>query len=152
MNNLWKGMVAGFVGTVVLSALMMAKSMMGLMPQLDVIKMLAGMMGTGPAGGWVAHFALGTVVWGGLFAWLNPNIPGESQWLKGTVFGIGAWLLMMILPMPMAGAGLFGMKLGVMAPVMTLVLHVIYGAVLGATYGALIGSSPEGQIGQSQQS
>jgi hypothetical protein len=37
--------------------------------------------------------------------------------------------------MPMAGAGLFGMNMGVMAPMMTLVLHLIFGAVLGWVYG-----------------
>jgi len=36
--------------------------------------------------------------------------------------------------MPMAGVGLFGMTMGLMAPMMTLVLHVIFGAVLGVTY------------------
>lgn len=41
---------------------------------------------------------------------------------------------MMVMLMPMAGAGLFGMNLGVMAPVMTLVLHLIFGAVLGLSY------------------
>ena len=43
--------------------------------------------------------------------------------------------MMMIVIMPMAGAGLFGMNMGVMAPVMTLMLHVIFGAVLGLVYG-----------------
>ena len=33
--------------------------------------------------------------------------------------------------MPMAGAGLFGMKLGMMAPLMTWVLHLVFGAVMG---------------------
>ncbi len=51
------------------------------------------------------------------------------------IFGVGAWIATMILVMPLAGAGLFGMNLGVAAPVMTLVLHVIYGAVLGGVYG-----------------
>ncbi|MEO8848412.1 MAG: hypothetical protein ABI440_07270 [Casimicrobiaceae bacterium] len=41
------------------------------------------------------------------------------------VFAIGAWLGMMIVVMPMAGAGLFGMKLGPMAPIMTLIVHII---------------------------
>lgn len=141
MNNVVKGMLAGLAGTVALSALMMLKTMMGLMPELDVIKMLSGMMGTGPAGGWIAHFMIGTVLWGALFAWFNANIPGDSQWKKGTVFGIGAWVLMMVAVMPMAGAGFFGLNLGVMAPVMTLVLHIIYGAVMGATYGALLGQA-----------
>lgn len=45
---------------------------------------------------------------------------------------------MMIMLMPMAGAGLFGMKMGLMAPMMTLVLHLIFGTVLGWCYGRLI--------------
>lgn len=36
--------------------------------------------------------------------------------------------------MPMAGKGLFGMHIGIMAPTMTLVLHLIFGAVLGWVY------------------
>ena len=35
------------------------------------------------------------------------------------------------------GAGFFGLKMGMMAPFMTLMLHVIYGAVLGYVYGKL---------------
>ena len=136
-SNVLKGMVAGFVATIVLSALMVMKSMMGLMPQLDVITMLAKMMGgLSPAVGGIAHFMIGSIVWGGLFAWLNPHLPGQAHWLKGIIFGTGAWLLMMIAVMPMAGAGLFGTNLGMMAPVMTLILHVIFGAVLGGVYGA----------------
>lgn len=135
--NILKGMVAGFVATVVLSGLMVIKSMIGLMPELDVIAMLTRMMGaSSPATGWIAHFATGTVVWGGLFARLDPNLPGDSHWLKGIAFGVGAWLLMMIAVMPMAGAGFFGMSLGMMAPVMTLVLHIVFGAVLGGVYAA----------------
>lgn len=137
VSNIWKGMIAGFIATVVLSALMIMKSTMGLMPELNVIAMLSKMMGTAsPATGWVAHFFIGTVIWGGLFAWLDPRLPGGNHWLKGVVFGVGAWILMMIAVMPIAGAGLFGAHLGMMAPVMTLVLHVIFGAVLGAVYGA----------------
>jgi len=141
MNNIGKGVIAGFVATTVLSMLMLMKSAMGLMPELDVVAMLGSMTGTGPAMGWIAHFVIGSVVWGGLFAVLAPSLPGGSLWLKGIVFGIGAWLLMMVAVMPMAGAGLFGMGLGMAAPVMTLMLHVIYGAVLGGVYSALHGSA-----------
>ncbi|HUX25588.1 MAG TPA: DUF6789 family protein [Burkholderiales bacterium] len=137
MNNIVKGVIAGFVATVVLSLLMVMKSAMGLMPELDVISMLSTMMGSGLAMGWIAHFMIGTVIWGGLFALLAPSLPGGSLWLKGVMFGVGAWLLMMVAVMPMAGAGLFGMKFGMVAPVMTLVLHVIFGTVLGGVYAAL---------------
>jgi hypothetical protein len=60
---------------------------------------------------------------------------------KGLSFGVLAWLLMMLIPLPLAGAGLFGMRMGMMAPVMTLVLHLVWGAVLGATYAGLIRSA-----------
>lgn len=143
MNRVVPAMAAGFVATVVLSLLMIIKSMMGLMPGLDVIHMLShmahAMIGTAasPAIGWVIHFLIGTVAWGVLFAVLYPILPGRSSVAKGLVFSVLAWLLMMLIPLPMAGAGLFGLHMGLMAPVMTLVLHLIWGAVLGGTFQAL---------------
>ena len=65
------------------------------------------------------------------------NIQKDYTFLEGIVFAIGAWLAMMVLVMPLAGAGLFGLKLGLMAPVATLVLPIIYGAVLGVAFRAL---------------
>ncbi|SDW12343.1 DUF6789 family protein [Allgaiera indica] len=137
MQKISAGLGAGFIATVVLSALMVAKAMMGLMPALDVIHMLSRMMGAPAFMGWVAHFAIGTIAWGGAFALTYERIPGNSLVVKGIAFGIAAWFAMMVLVMPMAGAGLFGLSLGVAAPVMTLLLHIVYGAVLGAAFGFL---------------
>jgi len=134
MQNILAGFLAGFVATIVLSAMMIAKGMMGVMPELDVIAMLSMMMGAPAALGWLAHFMIGTIAWGGGFAVLYALIPGGTALVKGIVFCIAAWLGMMIVVMPMAGAGLFGMNLGVMAPMMTLMLHIIFGAVLGVVY------------------
>ncbi|MBA8907582.1 DUF6789 family protein [Aminobacter ciceronei] len=142
MNIYVRSMIAGFAATVVLSLLMIMKTAMGIMPQLDVISMLSGMsqnmMGVGGAGiGWLAHFLIGTVLWGVLFALLHDRLPGSEPIMKGISFGILAWLLMMILPMPMVGAGFFGLALGMMAPVMALILHIIWGAVLGIVFRML---------------
>ncbi len=137
MNDITRGVVAGLAATVALSAIMLAKGMMGLMPELNVIAMLAGMMKSGPMMAWVAHFMIGALVWGISYAVLNGSIPGGSNVMKGVVFSLGAWVIMMIAVMPMAGAGVFGMKLGMMAPVMTMMLHAIFGAVLGGVYGKL---------------
>ena len=112
--------------------------MMGVMPELDVIVMLSAMMGAPAIVGWIAHFMIGSIAWGGGFAVLYGAIPGGSALVKGIVFGIAAWLGMMIVVMPMAGAGVFGMAFGIMAPMMTLVLHIIFGAVLGGVYGARV--------------
>lgn len=128
-GNWLKGMAAGFVATVVLSALMLGKTMVGAMPELNPI-----MLGGTPAVGWVTHFMIGTALWGTLFAWLSQRLPFEGHLLNGILFAIGAWLVMMIVMMPMAGAGLFGSHLGMMAPTMTLMLHIVYGFVLGGVY------------------
>ncbi|WP_104018407.1 DUF6789 family protein [Roseovarius nitratireducens] len=144
MTNIAKGMLAGLAATVALSLMMLMKGAMGLMPALDPISMIAMMMGVSTAIAWGVHFMIGTVVWGGAFALLESYLPGGELWLKGVVFGIGAWLIMMVAMMPMAGAGFFGMQLGMMAPIMTLVMHIAFGAVLGGVYAMLLhrGSAP----------
>lgn len=134
MGNVTKGVIAGLAGTVVLSVLMVMKGAMGLMPELDVIAMLGGMMKVPPAAAWAIHFMIGAV-FGLMFAVSYRLIPGGSAVVKGMVFGTGAWLLMMVMVMPMAGAGMFGMKLGMMAPLMTWVLHLVFGAVMGLVFG-----------------
>lgn len=140
-NHIVKGMTSGFIATAAMSVLMVMKSMMGVMPNMDAIQMLTGMahsiMGTPETSivGWLMHFMIGTLAWGTLFAMLFDRIPGKSAVAKGLVFGTGAWLMMMIAVMPMAGAGLFGLRLGIGAPMATLMLHWVFGAVLGALYG-----------------
>ena len=137
MSRLLKGVTAGFAATLVLSALMVIKQMMGIMPELDIAQMLTMMLALpGVAFGWLMHFIIGSVIWGGLFAILAPRLPGTLA-VRGIVFGIAAWLMMMVAIMPMAGAGLFGMQLGILAPMMTLMLHIVFGAVLGWVFGAL---------------
>ena len=142
-THIGKGIIAGFAATVVLSALMVMKAMMGMMPDMNAIKMLTGMAHhlvatpATPVVGWLLHFMIGTLIWGYLFALLFNYLPSQSTAIKGVVFGTAAWLLMMVMVMPMAGAGLFGLHLGIGAPVATLILHWVYGAVLGTVYGKL---------------
>lgn len=134
MSGIGRGIFGGIVATAVMSGLMLMKSAMGLMPQLDVIQMLSMMLGVSLAVAWAMHFGIGAM-WGALFALGYRVIPGSNALTKGLVLGVVAWLMMMIAVMPMAGAGLFGMKMGLMAPMMTLALHLIFGAVLGLVYG-----------------
>ena len=135
MGKISKGVLGGIVATAVMTALTLMKNAMGVMPQLDVIQMLSTMMGVSIVMAWVVHFGIGAM-WGVLFALAYNVIPGGSSLVKGMLFGAGAWLLMMVMVMPMAGAGFFGMKMGLMAPMMTLVLHLVFGAVMGFVYGS----------------
>jgi len=59
--------------------------------------------------------------------------------VQGIILGLIGWLVMMVVIMPMAGAGLFALNLGIMAPIMTATLHVIFGAALGYVFSLLIG-------------
>src|SRR5499427_11066380 len=133
------GIAAGFVATVVLSAMMLVKHSMGLVPELNPIEdivhvadHLTGMTLPLPFG-WIGHFVLGTVAWGIIYAALQASLPGAPV-VKGLIFGALAWLAMMIIFEPLAGDGLFALSLGPQATVATLVLHLIYGAVLGVAY------------------
>ncbi|MEO8249804.1 MAG: DUF6789 family protein [Burkholderiales bacterium] len=132
-----KGMAAGLIATVVLSILMIVKTMMGFMPALDIPSMIAGMMGMSgnTLVGWFIHFMIGIVLYGVAIAVLDSRLPGNSSVAHGITIGVIGWLGMMLTLMPMAGAGLFGMSFGPMAPAMTLVLHLIFGAVLGWYFG-----------------
>jgi hypothetical protein len=137
MNYIHKGMAAGFAGAFVLAGFLLLNREAGFMPELDWIAALGMLTSTGDAGGWLLHFVIGAL-WGALFAWLDPDLPGDGLRQRGIVFSLGGWLLMMFVLMPLAGPGFFGLDYSVLLPLAALALHVIFGAVMGGTYGWLI--------------
>ena len=108
MDDVVKGFTAGFIATLVVTAMMTIKARMGLAPGLDVISLLAELVAAPgqPLYGWLAHFAVGMVVWGGLFALASDLVPGPYV-AKGISFGVAGWLLMMFLFFPLAVELLF---------------------------------------------
>lgn len=142
-SSIGRGMIAGFAATVVLSAMMVLKQSMGIMPALNPIAMMSDVLGAStPSVSWLMHFMIGTVLWGAGFAIVAPVLSGPYI-LRGVIFAGAAWLMMMVIVMPMAGSGFFGLGLGVMAPVVTLVMHVVFGLVLGGVFGLLAGDRAE---------
>ncbi|MDQ3495320.1 MAG: hypothetical protein M3485_07345 [Pseudomonadota bacterium] len=77
MQNIGKEILGAIVATAVMSALMLMKDTMSVMPQLDVIQLLSMMMGVSTAMAWVVHFMIGAI-WGLLFARAYNVIPGCS--------------------------------------------------------------------------
>ena len=143
MSNIVKVLLAGLAATLVLSALMVMKTMVGVMPELDLPKMIAGMMGSSgtPMLDWAVHSVIGIVGYGLAIAFLNARLPSPIPIFHGVIIAMVGWLVMMAIMMPMVGAGLFGMNMGLMAPMMTLVLHLVFGAVLGWVYGKLLSNA-----------
>lgn len=137
MSNSLRGMLAGLVATLVLTAVMLLKTSMGLWPELNLIRLLVNLGSIQTVAAWMDHFIVGVVVWGMLFGGLDAMWESRAYWLKGLIFGVFAWLVMMILFMPAAKAGVFGVRIGPIAALVTLGYHLIYGLVLGVAYGLL---------------
>ena len=137
MSNFMKGMVAGFVATLVLSGLLLLKSTMDLVPELNLIRLLVNLGSISTVQAWMDHFIVGVIIWGLLFAVYDGAASRPAPWLKGIIFGVFTWLMMMVTFMPLAGAGFFGAKVDISTHVGLLVLNLIFGAVLGVTYGLL---------------
>lgn len=126
----WKRAIfAGLVGT-------LAFDVLGLVltgQWWDVPGLLGMKLGTGLAGGAVAHYANGAVL-AIIYAGIAPSLWGP-HWVRAltyitvqTVFGV--WLFMM----PLLDMGVGGLKMGALVPVMALVRHWGYGLTLAGLY------------------
>src|SRR5260370_9468693 len=113
MGNALKGMIAGFVATLILSGLMLLNSKMGLMPQINIVRMLANLGTLSTTAAWMDHFIVGVVIWGLLFALYDRVATRPAHWLKGIIVGVFAWLMMMVAFMPLAEAVFLRAKRGV---------------------------------------
>lgn len=132
-----KGIVAGFIATVVLSILMIVKAFSHWLSAFNAIEGIHRLTGGPLIMGWVGHFVIGSILWGVLFALLYRHLPGGRGPVRGMVFGLFAWLAMMLLFLPVAGYGFFGVAIGWSVIGFTLLMHLIYGAVLGVSYASL---------------
>lgn len=139
MSDLFKGIIAGGAATAVLSAIMVFISAAGFQPQLELTRLLLTVLDEPGehALGWILHIAVGSVLLGGFFAYIEPRLGADSHTKGGILYGLIAWLIVMLVFLPAAGLGYFGFQLSVLAPLVMLALHVVYGTVLGWTYGKL---------------
>lgn len=135
-NRIGRGFGWGVAATVVMSAFMLLATATGIspLPQPIPAAIARGLLGEGsPAPlivgfAIVAHLGYGGV-WGAVLAALvRPVTLG-----RGVMLGLGLWLLMQILVLPLLGWGLFGSAISMRVAAGTLVLHLIYGATLGLT-------------------
>ena len=71
----------------------------------------------------------------GIYGLVANRLPVHSSIAKGALFGIAAWLVMMVVFMPLAGAGLFALGRGTInVALMALVMHLVFGSALGKLY------------------
>lgn len=147
--NIIGAIIAGIVGTIVITIVMNMAPKMG-MPKMDMVGMLGAMFS--PDGnralGMAMHLMMG-VVFAIIYALLwNVGI-GTLGLLWGAIFGIGHWLIAgtMMAGMPMMHAGIKAGVIdapgifmfnrgGMMAFMGGLMGHIIFGLVVALVYGA----------------
>lgn len=135
-TKIQKSILAGIIGTAVMTAVMMVAPMMG-MPKMSPPEMLAGMLGLPVFAGWLMHFMIGILfafayTYLCIFKWKISNV-----WLKGAVFGIIAFVfaqIMMaimgaIMPMPKMEGSMMLTMIG------SLMGHILFGMAVSKTVG-----------------
>ncbi|MGQ9601047.1 MAG: DUF6789 family protein [Anaerolineae bacterium] len=150
-TSVWRGLIAGFIATVAMTLLTNVAPLMGF-PPMDIATMLGTMLIADPATaflpGLAMHFMIGLVLALGYAVFFANVLPGQP-WLRGALYGLVPWLLAMVVVMPMVGLvhpmvsagmmpnpGFFLTGMGtVLAPIGSLIGHIVYGAVLGLVYG-----------------
>jgi uncharacterized membrane protein YagU involved in acid resistance len=131
--NLGKTIVAGLVGTAVMTVLIMIAPMMG-MPEMNIPAMLGEFTGMGTTVGWVMHFVIGSVL-AVIYAWLfQGRLPGGPV-VAGALYGFLVFLLAQVAVTPMMGGAVFS---GGDVPMImgSLLGHLVYGGVVGGMLGA----------------
>jgi uncharacterized membrane protein YagU involved in acid resistance len=127
-----KMIVAGLVGTLVMTAIgLFVAPMMG-MPKMNPAEMLAMQMGGSVALGWAGHLMIGAVLAVIYGTVASAKLPGPAA-ARGAIFSLAPWLMAQLVVMPMMGMPLFSgsasMAMG------SLVGHLVYGAVIGVMIG-----------------
>jgi hypothetical protein len=141
MTSIKAGFLSGLLGTYVAGSMLLMNNALHSFPDVRVARTLAGLLGSpGDVMVGVAVILItGIFVFGALFAVLAPRLPMRMYLAKSLAFGLVSWLLMMVLFMPLAGAGLFGLGRSPVVPAVTLVLNLAYWLVLGMSYRWLVG-------------
>ncbi len=146
--NILNAIIAGLVGTLVFTVVLMMAPKMG-MPKMDIVGLLGSMFGKpNQALGWMMHLMMG-VVFALVYAFLWSSGVGAATWLFGLTFGAVHWLIvgMMMGMIPMMHAGIKSGAVkapglwmtnngGAMAFMGGLVGHMIFGLIVALVYAA----------------
>ncbi len=139
MSRVQKGMIAGFGATAAVSLLEVVNLMLGpwFTPFPGVIAFMLGQPGNLIVG-WIAHFAVGTLVLGAAFGFLVPKLPTDTSGTKGILFAVGALVVLMTGIFLVGDPSMFSGTDGFGTVAWLLGTHAVFGIVLGTIYGQLM--------------
>jgi uncharacterized membrane protein YagU involved in acid resistance len=136
--NVARAAAAGFVGTGLMTALLLVEPSVGL-PKIAMGQILSTSLGTtsahltiGPAVGWAMHFVIGmflALVYAAVF---DGRLPGTAL-TRGMLYGVLVFLVAQLVFMPLVGGGIFSRgDTELLAG--SLLGHLVYGGSMGWIY------------------
>ena len=128
-----RALVGGFVGTVLFTLMGMFVAPKVIGQPMDVAALMAPLLGGSHTAGVIAHFVTGTLVFPIVYLVFGiTRLPGPG-WLRGALFLLAAYLVAMVVIMPILGQGLFfGSPPKAMVALMG---HIVFGLSMGAIIG-----------------
>ena len=137
--NVARAAAAGFVGTGVMTALLLIEPSVGL-PKIAMGQVLSTSLGTisahltiGPASGWALHFVIGMLLALIYAAAFVNRLPGTAL-TRGMLYGILVFIVAQLVFMPLVGGGVFS-RGDVELLAGSLLGHLVYGGLTGWIYG-----------------
>src|ERR1700742_4122355 len=91
-DRIGNGIVAGFIATLVVSALH------------EPVALVTAAVGMHAPAGLLLPFFVGTLLWGSAFGIVHDWLIGPS-WMRGILFGAAAALVLMLVVAPLTGSG-----------------------------------------------
>jgi hypothetical protein len=124
------GLIGGIVGAIILAIIMTAmESRMKAIPPAILAEKL---LGDADKKAMVMFVRFG--IWGFIYGIAVSQGFASGGLSGGATFALLPWLVLNLVMLPMAGSGIGGTKRWNMIPVLTLVLHLIWGAVAGIVF------------------
>ena len=135
-RKLFRACFAGFLGTIVVTCMVIFASPTLIGGPSDIASVLARMLGGTWLAGMAMHFFVGTIALPLIYlALVNRRLPGSPA-VRGAAWGFALWLFSQLVVIPLAGGGFFGASSGALRPIAdSLVGHLAYGLVLGVFAG-----------------
>ena len=137
--NAPRAAVAGLVATAVMTALLLVEPSVGL-PKIAIGQILSSSLGlasahlaSGPALGWIIHFAIGILLALLYAAVFDRRLPGGPLG-RGLAYGGLVFVVAQVLFMPLVGGGFFSRGDGQLLAG-SLLGHLVYGGLTGWIYG-----------------
>ena len=147
--SLWRALGAGLLAALLNSVFIQLVKMIGIMPgkgglshlMLWLANNVLTVFGAGlhlpdhfgPLGQEVFHTVMGLLM-ALVYAFFFYHYLRGPDWLRGLLFSQFPWLLQVFVVLPWAGAGLLGLRLSPLTPVVSFSLNALYGATLGVLY------------------